>query len=113
MWLMLQQDKPEDYVIATGEYHTVREFTSLAFACAGIPLRWEGEGLHERGISVADGRVLVEVDERFFRPAEVEELLGNPEKARKCLGWNPRSTSFEQLVKIMVDHDMALVANDK
>lgn len=113
MWLMLQQDKPEDYVIATGEYHTVREFTSLAFACAGIPLRWEGEGLHERGISVADGRVLVEVDERFFRPAEVEELLGNPEKARKCLGWNPRRTSFEQLVNIMVDHDMALVANDK
>lgn len=109
MWLMLQQDAPEDYVIATGEYHTVREFTALAFARAGMELRWEGEGIDEKGIEVATGRVLVEVDPRFFRPAEVEELLGNPEKARRQLGWNPRSTSFEELVNLMVDADMKAI----
>ncbi len=113
MWLILQQTEPDDYVIATGEYHTVREFTTLAFARAGITLRWEGEGVDERGIDAATGRVLVEVDPRFFRPAEVEQLLGNPEKARRELGWNPRKTSFEQLVATMVDSDIALVNGNK
>ena len=107
MWLMLQQDSPEDYVIATGEYHTVREFTTLAFARAGINLEWSGEGLDEKGIDTATGNILVEVDPKYFRPAEVEQLLGDPTKAKEQLGWNPRQTSFERLVEIMVDHDMA------
>lgn len=105
MWLIMQQPEPDDYVIATGEQHSVREFTSLAFERAGMPLRWEGEGLDEKGIG-PDGTVLVEVDPRFFRPAEVETLLGNPEKARRVLGWNPRKTSFKELVRIMTDHDL-------
>lgn len=105
MWLIMQQPEPDDYVIATGEQHTVREFADLAFRHAGIPLHWEGEGLDEKGIA-ADGRVLVEVDPRFFRPAEVETLLGNPEKARRQLGWNPRKTSFETLVRLMVENDL-------
>ena len=109
MWLILQQPEPDDFVVATGEFHSVREFTTLAFARAGINLRWEGEGLNEKGIDTATGRILVEVDPRFFRPAEVEQLLGNPEKARRVLGWNPRATSFKRLVEIMVDADMALV----
>ncbi|MGN0211052.1 MAG: GDP-mannose 4,6-dehydratase [Muribaculaceae bacterium] len=109
MWLILQQPEPDDFVVATGEFHSVREFTTLAFARAGINLRWEGEGLNEKGIDTATGRILVEVDPRFFRPAEVEQLLGNPEKARRVLGWDPRATSFERLVEIMVDADMALV----
>ena len=107
MWLMLQQDSPEDYVIATGEYHTVREFTTLAFARAGINLEWSGDGLDEKGIDTATGKILVEVDPKYFRPAEVEQLLGDPTKAKEQLGWNPRQTSFERLVEIMVDHDMA------
>lgn len=111
MWLIMQQPEPDDYVIATGEYHTVREFATLAFAEAGINLRWEGEGIDEKGIDEATGRVLVEVDPKYFRPAEVEQLLGNPEKARTKLGWNPRRTSFEQLVKIMVEADMKLVCH--
>ncbi|MDE5661927.1 MAG: GDP-mannose 4,6-dehydratase, partial [Muribaculaceae bacterium] len=106
MWLILQQDTPDDYVIATGEYHSVREFATLAFARAGIRLRWEGSGRDEKGIDEATGRVLVEVDPKFYRPAEVEHLLGNPAKAREKLGWNPRKTSFERLVEIMVDADM-------
>lgn len=111
MWLILQQPEPDDFVIATGEYHSVREFTTLAFRRAGIELRWEGEGENEKGIDTATGRVLVEVDPRFYRPSEVEHLLGNPEKARRVLGWNPRKTSFERLVEIMVDADMELVKN--
>lgn len=113
MWLILQQPEPSDFVIATGEFHSVREFTQLAFARAGIELRWEGEGLEEKGIDTATGRTLVEVDERFFRPCEVEQLLGDPSKARRELGWNPRKTSFEELVNIMVDHDMKAVNNGK
>ncbi len=112
MWLILQQPQPDDFVIATGEYHSVREFTTLAFARAGINLRWEGEGLDEKGIDTATGRVLVEVDPRFFRPADVEQLLGNPAKAREKLGWNPRATSFERLVEIMVDADLKLVGSE-
>ena len=111
MWLILQQPEPDDFVIATGEYHSVREFTTLAFRRVGINLRWEGHGLDERGID-DNGRVLVEVDPAFFRPAEVEELLGNPEKARKVLGWNPRKTSFERLVEIMVDSDVDMVKKE-
>ena len=109
MWLILQQPEPDDFVIATGEYHSVREFTTLAFRHAGIELRWEGEGIDEKGIDTATGKVLVEVDPRFFRPAEVDELLGNPAKAKSKLGWNPRATSFEKLIQIMVDSDLELV----
>ena len=109
MWLMLQQEQPDDYVIATGECHTVREFCTLAFKYAGIELRWEGEGIQEKDIDTATGKVLVEVDPRYFRPAEVEQLLGDPTKAKTQLGWNPHKTSFEELIKIMVDHDMRFV----
>ena len=113
MWLILQQEEPDDYVIATGEYHSVREFATLAFKRVGIELRWEGEGVDEKGIDTATGRVLVEVDPRFFRPADVEQLLGNPQKAKTELGWNPRKTSFNELVERMVDADVALVAQGK
>ena len=109
MWLMLQQDEPEDFVIATGEYHSVREFTDLAFKACGIELEWQGEGVNEKGIDKATGRVLVEVDPKYFRPCEVEQLLGDPTKAKTRLGWNPRKTSFEELVNIMVKHDMKFV----
>ena len=109
MWLILQQPEPDDFVIATGEYHTVRDFATLAFHHVGIELEWQGEGVDEKGIDKATGRVLVEVDPKYFRPAEVEQLLGDPSKAKKVLGWNPRKTSFEELVKIMVDHDMKFV----
>lgn len=109
MWLMLQHETPEDFVIATGEYHSVREFTDLAFKEAGIELRWEGEGVNEKGIDTNTGRVLVEVDPKYFRPAEVEQLLGDPTKAKTLLGWNPSQTSFEELVRIMVKHDMEIV----
>ena len=109
MWLMLQHDTPEDFVIATGEQHSVREFTERAFREVGIDLRWEGEGVEERGIDIATGRVLVEVDPKYFRPAEVETLLGDPTKAKELLGWNPSKTSFEELVRIMVRHDVAYV----
>ena len=109
MWLILQHDTPEGFVIATGEYHTVREFATLAFKEVGIDLHWEGEGVNEKGIDTATGKVLVEVDPKYFRPAEVEQLLGDPTKAKTLLGWNPRKTSFEELVKIMVKHDMKFV----
>lgn len=119
MWLILQNDKPEDFVIATGVQHSVREFTDLAFRHAGIELRFEGEGVNEKGICVGVsgsasetliGKVLVAVSEDFYRPTDVVNLWGDPTKARARLGWDPGKTSFEQLVKIMVDHDMAKVA---
>src|SRR5690554_2869093 len=109
MWLMLQHDTPEDFVIATGEMHSVREFCTLAFAEAGISLRWEGKGIDEKGICTKTNNILVEVNPKYFRPAEVEQLLGDPTKAKEILGWNPRSTSFPELVKIMVEHDMEYV----
>jgi len=109
MWLMLQHATPEDFVIATGEQHSVREFTLLAFKEAGIELKFEGEGVNEKGIDVKIGKVLVEVDPKYFRPAEVETLLGDPTKAKTLLGWNPSSTSFAELVKIMVEHDLRIV----
>ena len=108
MWMILQNPTPEDFVIATGEMHTVREFCTLAFHEAGIELEWKGEGVDEKGIEKGTGRVLVEVDPKFFRPTEVEQLCGDPTKAKNMLGWNPRKTSFEQLVKIMVENDMNL-----
>lgn len=109
MWLMLQHSTPEDFVIATGEMHSVREFTTLAFAHLGIDLEWKGTGVDEQGIDRATGRVLVEVDPKYFRPCEVEQLLGDPTKARTLLGWNPTKTPFTQLVKLMVEHDMKFV----
>lgn len=113
MWLMLQYERPEDFVIATGEHHSVREFATLAFHYAGIELEWQGEGIDEKGIDKATGKVLVEVDPRFFRPSEVEQLLGDPTKAKTLLGWNPTTTSFDKLVRIMVEHDMKNVKNLK
>ncbi|MCW1736141.1 GDP-mannose 4,6-dehydratase [Anaerorudis cellulosivorans] len=109
MWLMLQHDRPEDFVIATGQMHSVREFCTLAFAEIGIKLQWEGKGIEEKGIDKATGKVLVEVDPKYFRPAEVEQLQGDPSKAKNVLGWNPQKTSFEDLVKLMVKHDMEFV----
>ena len=113
MWLMLQNDKPEDFVIATGEQHSVREFCYYAFKHAGIELEFTGEGADEKGIDKATGKVLVEVSPDFYRPTDVVNLWGDPSKARKELGWNPQKTTFEQLVKIMVDADMAKVAVEK
>ena len=122
MWLILQQPEPDDFVIATGEYHTVREFATLAFKEVGIELEWRGDGVNEHGIiksisqelstinsQLSIGQTLVEVDPKYFRPAEVDQLLGNPAKAKARLGWNPQKTSFEDLVKIMVQHDMKFV----
>ena len=132
MWLILQQPEPDDFVIATGEYHTVREFATLAFKEVGIELEWRGDGINEHGIvksispelsilrsalplgssknsQLSIVQTLVEVDPKYFRPAEVDQLLGNPAKAKAKLGWNPQKTSFEELVKIMVQHDMKFV----
>ena len=109
MWLMLQHPTPEDFVIATGEMHSVREFVTKAFAEAGINIRWEGKGIDEKGIDVATGKVLVEVDPKYFRPAEVEQLLGDPTKAKTLLGWNPTKTSFDELIKKMVHYDLEYV----
>lgn len=113
MWLMLQHDTPEDFVIATGETHTVREFATLAFKEVGIELEWQGEGVNEKGIDRSTGKVLVEVDPKYFRPTEVDLLLGDPTKAKNLLGWNPTKTSFEELVKIMVESDMKLVEREE
>lgn len=113
MWLMLQNDTPEDFVIATGEQHSVREFTTLAFHFAGIELTWEGQGVEEKGIDKSTGRILVEVSPDFYRPTDVVNLLGDPTKAKQKLGWNPVKTSYHDLVRIMEEHDMALVAKEK
>ena len=110
MWLILQNDKPEDFVIATGVQHTVREFATLAFRHAGIELRWEGQGINEKGIDTKTGKAVVAVSEDFYRPTDVVNLWGDPTKARTKLGWNPSKTTFEQLVKLMVEHDIAKVA---
>ena len=113
MWLILQHDKPEDFVIATGVQHSVREFCQLAFHYAGIELRFEGEGANEKGIDKATGKVLVEVSPDFYRPTDVVNLWGDPMKARAELGWNPTKTTFEELVKLMVEADMAKVAVER
>lgn len=112
MWLMLQHKTPEDFVIATGEMHTVREFATLAFSGVGINLAWSGEGVEEKGIDVNTAKVLVEVDPKYFRPIEVDQLLGDPTKAKNLLGWNPTRTSFGELVDIMVQHDLKLVERE-
>jgi GDPmannose 4,6-dehydratase len=111
MWRMLQQESPADYVIATGETHSVREFCTRAFRRAGIQIDWQGEGLHERGVESRSGRVLVEIDPRYLRPTEVELLLGDATKAKEKLGWHA-GTSFEELVDLMVDADMALAQDE-
>ena len=114
MWLILQQPKPDDYVIATGEQHSVREFCLLAFHRAGIELRFEGEGVNEKGIDVKTGKVLVEVSPDFYRPTDVVNLLGDPSKAKQELGWDPsKKTKFEDLVNLMVDADMAKVSLER
>ena len=113
MWLILQQPKPDDYVIATGEQHSVREFATLAFRNVGIELRWEGSGAEEKGIDTKTGKVIVEVSPDFYRPTDVVNLLGDPSKARRELGWNPTKTSFEELVARMVDNDMKKVAMER
>ena len=112
MWLILQQDKPDDFVIATGVQHTVREFTTLAFANDGIELAWQGEGMDEKGIDKKTGRVLVEVSPAFFRPTDVVNLWGDPTKARTVLGWSPLSTSYEELCRLMAASDLALARRE-
>lgn len=111
MWMILQHPTAEDFVIATGETHSVREFCTLAFSEAGIDLRWEGQNENEKGIDKKTGKVLVEVDPKYYRPTEVEQLLGDPSKAKKLLKWNPTSTPFNELVKIMMQHDLEFVKN--
>ena len=113
MWLILQHDKPEDFVIATGVQHSVREFASLAFHYAGVEVEFTGEGEHEKGIDKATGKTVIEVSADFYRPTDVVNLLGDPTKAKTKLGWNPAKTSFENLVKLMVEHDMQKVAVER
>ena len=113
MWLMLQQEKPEDFVIATGVQHTVRDFTEKAFAANGLNLRWEGSGMEEKGYDAATGKLLVCVNPQWFRPTDVDNLLGDPTKARTVLGWNPQATSYERLIEIMAEHDMILARREK
>ena len=108
MWLMLQAKEPDDFVIATGVQHTVREFTTLAFHYVGIDLEWQGEGVEEKGIDKATGKVLVEVSKEFYRPTDVVDLWGDPTKAKEVLGWNPQSTSYEELCRLMAEHDLKL-----
>ena len=112
MWLMLQQDEPDDYVVATGVQHTVREFTTLAFLHDGIELTWQGSGLDEKGIDKKTGKVLVEVNPAWFRPTDVDNLWGDPTKARTKLGWNPQTTSYEELCAIMAEHDLQLAKKE-
>lgn len=113
MWLILQQDKPDDFVIATGEQHTVRDFTEKAFAVNGITLRWEGTGLDEKGYDAATGKMRVCVNPQWFRPTDVDNLWGNPTKAKTVLGWNPQKTSYEELIRIMAEHDRKLAKQEK
>lgn len=112
MWLMLQHEVPEDFVIATGVQHTVREFTTLAFHYVGIELEWQGEGVDEKGIDKASGRTLVEVSKKFYRPTDVVNLWGDPTKAKTVLKWNPQKTSYEELCKIMAEHDLKLARHE-
>ena len=113
MWLIMQQEEPDDFVVATGEQYSVREFCDRAFTYVGITLRWEGEGVEERGIDEKTGKVIVEISPEFFRPTDVVTLLGDPTKAKTKLGWNPRKTSFDELVKIMVEHDKKYIEKNK
>ena len=112
MWLMLQHDRPEDFIIATGEQHTVREFVEKAFEVLSIKIKWQGKGAQEKGIDSKTGKVIIEIDPKYYRPTEVETLLGDPTKARTVLGWDPKETSFDQLVKLMVESDKKQVENE-
>ena len=113
MWLIMQQDKPDDFVIATGVQHTVRDFTEKAFAANGITIRWKGTGLEEKGYDAATGKMLVCVNPAWFRPTDVDNLWGDPTKAKTVLGWNPQKTSYEELVKIMAEHDRKLAKRER
>lgn len=113
MWLIMQQEEPDDFVIATGVQHTVRDFTEKAFAANGITLRWEGEGVEEKGYDVESGKMLVCVNPKWFRPTDVDNLWGDPTKAKTALGWNPQTTSYEELVSIMAKHDRELAKREK
>lgn len=112
MWMMLQHDKPEDFVIATGIQHTVRDFAERAFAANGMQVRWEGTGIDEKGYDRETGKLLIRVNPDWIRPTDVDNLLGDPTKAREVLGWNPQKTSYEELVRIMAEHDRALAAKE-
>jgi GDPmannose 4,6-dehydratase len=112
MWKILQHDEADDFVIATGEMHSVRSFVEKAFACVDIEIEWQGQDIGEKGIDKKTGKTLVAVDPKFFRPTEVEQLLGNPTKAKTLLDWNPRQTSFDALVQEMVESDMKLIENE-
>lgn len=113
MWLMLQQEKPDDYVIATGIQHTVRDFAEKAFAYNGIQIKWEGSGLDEKGINESNGKVVIKVNPKWFRPTDVDNLLGDPTKAKTILNWNPNQTSYEELIRIMCEHDRKLAKYEK
>ena len=113
MWLILQQDEPDDYVIATGVQHTVREFATLAFKHVGIDVEWQGEGVNEKGLDKATGKVVVAVSPDFYRPTDVVDLWGDPTKAKTKLGWNPQKTSYEDLVRIMAEHDLKIAKTEK
>lgn len=113
MWLIMQQEKPEDFVIATGEQHTVRDFTEKAFAANGMRIRWEGSGIDEKGYDAETGKLLVSVNPQWFRPTDVDNLWGDPTKAKTVLGWNPQKTSYAQLVEIMAKHDRELARKEK
>lgn len=113
MWMILQHETPEDFVIATGEQHTVRDFTEKAFAANGITIRWEGEGINEKGYDAETGKMLVCVNPQWFRPTDVDNLWGDPTKAKTVLGWNPQKTSYPELVKIMAEHDRELAKREK
>lgn len=113
MWLILQQDEPDDYVIATGVQHTVREFATLAFKHVGIDIDWQGQGIDEKGIDKATGKVVVAVSPDFYRPTDVVDLWGDPTKAKTKLGWNPQKTSYEDLVRIMAEHDLKIAKTEK
>ena len=112
MWLMLQQENPEDFVIATGEQHSVRDFVEKAFKLVSIDITWNGEGLDEKGIDSKTGKIIVEIDSKYYRPSEVDTLLGDPSKARDLLGWNPNETSFDKLVELMISSDINLVEKE-
>ena len=113
MWLILQQEQPDDFVIATGEQHTVRDFTEKAFAANGMTIRWEGSGVDEKGYDAATGKLLVSVNKAWFRPTDVDNLWGDPTKAKTVLGWDPQKTSYPELVRIMAEHDRALAKREK
>ena len=113
MWLILQQEEPDDYVIATGVQHTVREFATLAFKHVGIDIEWQGQGIDEKGIDKATGKVVVAVSPAFYRPTDVVDLWGDPTKAKTKLGWNPQKTSYEDLVRIMAEHDLKIAKTEK